>query len=70
MSFAGIHLRGLTQSEYVWLVMTVNPFVASRRKGVCYFEVPLPEGVMRLSDKMMELGLVPFTVGVTFPKPK
>lgn len=70
MSYAGIYLHGLTQSEYVWLLLTVNLSAASRRKGICYFEVTLPEGLAHLSAKMTQLGLMPLAMTLMFQKPE
>lgn len=70
MNRAGVYLHGLTQAEFVWLVMTVDPFVASRRKGVSYYEVELPEGIERISYNMSTLGLSPVALSLMFNPPK
>lgn len=70
MDHADIYVPGLTQAEYVWLVMTVDPIQSSRRKGVSFYRVDVPYGVERLSYNLATLGLVTLGISMMINPPK
>lgn len=70
MNHADIYVPGLTQAEYVWLVMTADPILASRRKGMSFYRVDIPYGVERLSFNMATLGLVTLGIAMVMKPPE